>query len=187
VTAHKKGVKLVWECSILGIAIFFWLFYCRSRYILAKPHICIPTKKDTLSIHSRSGLSSAPSAFDMFVWYNSTILSAHSAFGSSSYRVSTTPEGTKVDTRDLIILIIGPPKHHTNNESNHQHCRTGHDLRQRLSSGTPWRSGCKYMLNLLSHQPLRFLRTKQTLTSFISAPYFSFLSLGFFTVVGFYN
>ena len=26
---------------ILGIAIFFWLFYCRSRYILAKPHICI--------------------------------------------------------------------------------------------------------------------------------------------------
>ena len=26
---------------ILGIAIFFWLFYCWSRYILAKPHICI--------------------------------------------------------------------------------------------------------------------------------------------------
>ncbi len=25
---------------ILGIAIFFWLFYCRSRYILAKPHMC---------------------------------------------------------------------------------------------------------------------------------------------------
>ena len=80
--------------------------------------------------------------------------------------VNSAGEHTRVDTRDLIILITGPPKHHTNNESNHQHRRFGYDLCKRLGSGTPWRSGCKSMLNLLSHRPPRFLQTKQTLTSF---------------------
>ena len=94
------------------------------------------------------GLSSSPSAFGS---------AAHLALGLPEQSVNSAGERTEVDTRDLIILIIGPPKHHTNNESNHQHRRLGHDLRRRrLGSGTPWRSGCKYMLNLLSHQPLAF-------------------------------
>ena len=54
--------------------------------------------------------------------------------GSSEMRVKSASQLIKIGKGDLIILITGPPKHHTKNESNHQHCRLGYGLRQGLSS-----------------------------------------------------
>ena len=66
------------------------------------------------------------------------------------------------------------------NESNHQHQCFGHGLCQHLSSGTPWRSGCRFMFNLpficFSLSP------NQTNSHFISVSYCS-LFLGFLVVV----
>jgi len=87
---------------------------------------------------------------------------APSAFGFFLNDVSTMKIGTPV--LDVIILIACH-ENITHNESNHQHPCLVHVLRQRLSSGTPWRSGGKSMFNLCVCPPLSF-----------SA--YSFLSLG---------
>jgi len=86
---------------------------------------------------------------------------APSAFGFFR-KVSTMKIGTPV--LDVIILIACH-KNITHNERDHRHPCLVHVLRQRLSSGTPWRSGGKSMFNLCVCPPLSF-----------SA--YSFLSLG---------
>ena len=150
-----------------------WWFLCPSEYGMSKPKpglsslVLDPVQRGPRQKHTcllaydsmSSGLSSAPSAFG-FVFC---------LFGLPVAQ-------NRHMRRFIIILMTGQPRHHTNNESNHQHCRLGlsHDLRQSLSSGTPWRqqSDCKSMSGLLLSDFL-FFHTKQTLTSFPSLTYFT--------------